>query len=344
MLFKDFLQISAREIDFEIERFFNDWSNDVEQISSRLLPLVDVLGDACSGGKRIRGTLVKLGYEMMEARETEEILKLAVAVEIFQTAILCHDDIIDKSPLRRGRQSLHFRLGGDHEGISKAIILGDIGYFLAFQLIAKSGFGTRQKSRVMGIFSKMMLETAVGELLDIELTGKEGEDSFFSKKEIISVCEYKTARYTITGPLMIGAVMGAAREEQVDAIKIFGQNLGIAFQIRDDINDIFYEKEGFGKEIGGDIKEGKQTLLYWYARQHADDEGREILKKYFGNSKIGKGDIGKVREVFEKSGALDYAKNQAEEYAARGREAIVGISKDASYRDMLLGMTEYFLK
>ena len=343
MIFGDFLQISAKEIDIEIERFFNSWSKDVEHISGRLLPFVDALEDACSGGKRIRGALVKLGYEMLGGK-SEEILKVASAVEIFQTAILSHDDIIDKSQMRRGKKSLYARLGGDHGGVSKAICLGDIGYFLAFRIIAESCFEEKQKSRVMRIFSKMTLETAVGELLDVELTGKDDGNNSFFEKEIVGVYEYKTAHYTITGPLMIGAVLGGASEEQVDTIRIFGRNLGIAFQIQDDINDIFSERKVLGKESGGDIREGKKTLLYWYAREHADENGREILKKCFGNSEISEEGIGKIAQVFEKSGALRYAKGQAEKYAVSAREVIGVISKDAFYRDMFLGMTEYFLR
>jgi geranylgeranyl diphosphate synthase type I len=341
MFFKDFLQVSAREIDSELEEFFTNWSKDVEHIYSRLLPFVEILADGCRGGKRIRGALVKLGYEMCLNEARNDIIRAAVAMEVFQTAILCHDDIIDKSVLRRGKPSLYARLGGDHAGISKAICLGDIGYFLAVQIIAKSDFPENVKNRAMEIFSKMMLETAIGELLDVEISTSASQ---ILLDDVVTVYKYKTAHYTITGPLMIGAVMGAAREEQLEAIKLFGQNVGIAFQIMDDINDIFSEKKRLGRDIGGDINEGKQTLLYLYAREHADDEGREILRKYFGNSEIGEAEVGKVREIFEGSGALEYAKDQVKEYAARGREAIAGVSKDSSYRALLFEMTEYFLK
>jgi geranylgeranyl diphosphate synthase type I len=346
MSFKDFLQISASEIDSELESFFADWGKDVEHISPRLLPFIDVLVDGCRGGKRIRGALVKLGYEMGQGKEGgvgQEILKVAAAVEIFQMAILCHDDIIDKSLLRRGKPSMYARLGGDYEGISKAICLGDIGYFLVFQIISKSGFPERQKNILMEVFSKMMLETTIGELLDFELTVKKEVDDVVDSQEVINVYKYKTAHYTISGPLLIGAVLGGLKEEQIRGINIFGHNLGIAFQIQDDINDIFLERDKLGKDPGGDIKEGKQTLLYLYAREHTDGEGKKILDKYFGKSELSDVEIGKVKDVFQTSGALEYAKKQVEEYAKSARGAIGGVSRDGVYREMLSEMTDYFL-
>ena len=354
MTFKNYLQNTAGDIEKELDNFFQKWTEDVGNISPRLLPFGNALADACRGGKRIRGALVMLGYEMSLANNGKRsfsdaqddridgggILKVAVAYEIFQAAILAHDDIIDKSLLRRGKPSLYALFGGGHYGESLAICLGDIGFFLAFQLIALAGFAEKDKNKALAIFSKTMLETGIGELLDVELgNSRDGE-----VKDIIAVYEFKTAYYTITAPLLLGAVLGGLPDNSLSEIKIFGQNLGIAFQIQDDINDIFSEKKQLGKEIGGDIKEGKQTLLYAYAKEHADKKQRQLLKKFYGNSTIGAEEVEIVKNVMVETGALEYIRAEAKRYSQKAKESIPGITKSEKFGEMFLEMTEYFVK
>ncbi len=352
MNFKSFLQYTAKEIDNELELFFQRWNKDIEQISSRLLPYGNALEDACRGGKRIRGSLVKLGYEIGLAgggmrsfdfvQDDRKILSVAVAYEIFQAAILVHDDIIDKSILRRGKSSTYASLGGDHGGISKAICLGDIGFFLAFQLIANSSFPEADKNRALNIFSKSTLDTGIGELLDVDLEQVKGDA--VNLADVITVYRFKTAYYTMVAPLMVGGVLGGSENTKLEAIIIFGQNLGIAFQIQDDINDLFSEKTQLGKGLGGDIKEGKKTLMYVYASTHVNSNQKKLLKKYYGKADIEEKEIMIVRQVLMECGALAYAKREAKKYAQTAKELIVEITENDEYREMLLGMTEYFVK
>ncbi len=378
MRFNDFLQNTAGEIDKELENFFQEWSKDIEHISSRLLPLTNALADGCLGGKRIRGTLVVLGYELgnfvnrphpsplpprglvsskRRLPGEGEIMKVAAAYEIFQAAILVHDDIIDKSLLRRGKPSLYSRLGGGHAGESLAICLGDIGFFLAFQLIASTGFPEKEKNRALSIFCKTMLETGIGELLDVELArlrpsnahataGKQGSCGQANEAmgDVITVYKFKTAYYTITAPLLLGAVLGGLSDSSLSTIRIFGQNLGIAFQIQDDINDIFSDKKKLGKELGGDIKEGKQTLLYLYAKEHTNKQQGELLKKYYGNRAIGAEEIEAVKNVLVETGALEYIRAEAKKYSQEAKESIHEITLDERFQKMFLEMTEYFVK
>lgn len=356
MNFREYLHNTAKEIDKELENFFKKWTGEAGKISLRLLPLSSALADACRGGKRIRGALVMLGYKMANgewqmANRTSDIIRAAVAYEIFQAAILAHDDIIDKSLLRRGKPSLYAWLGGDHIGKSLAICLGDIGFFLAFKLIAESGFPEKEKNKALAIFSETMLETGIGELLDVELgNSRNGEakpafaKGYSEVKDIITVYEFKTAYYTITAPLLLGAVLGGLPYSSLAAIRIFGHNLGIAFQIQDDINDIFFEKKQLGREPGGDIREGKQTLLYVYARQHANKKQYQLLEKFYGNSVIGSAEIGVVKNVLVETGALEYVCAEAKKYSQKAKESIPGITKSEKFGEMFLEMTEYFVE
>lgn len=357
MTFRVYLQKNAEQIDLEIESFFQEWSKDITQISPRLLPLINALADACRGGKRIRGALVVLGYEMSLTGSRNDILKIAGAYEIFQTAILAHDDVIDRSLLRRGKPSLYASFGDDHIGKSIAICLGDIGFFLAFKLIAESEFPEKEKNRALAIFSKTMLDTGLGELLDTELSMdprvKPEDDNDGSVKDdnydgvmldIITVYKLKTAYYTITAPLLMGGILGGLSESSLDAIKIFGQNLGIAFQLQDDINDIFSDKKKLGKEVGGDIKEGKQTLLFIYAKEHADKRQREVIEKYYGNTTIGLKEIEIIKNILVETGALEYVRMEIKDYNQKARETISEVTQNERVREMLAEMTEYFVE
>jgi len=359
MNFRDFLHNSAGEIDQELSLFFKDWSKEIEQVSKRFIPYGDALSDACRGGKRIRGALVLFGYGLAESKKphpnpflrgegikimiNRDILRVAVAVEIFQAAILGHDDIIDKSDLRRGEPSLYVRCGGGHEGVSKAICLGDIGFFLAFKIIAGSGFGEKKKNKALRVFSETMLDTGLGELLDVDLSMSDRKDSI-ETGDVVNVYRLKTAYYTISAPLVIGGILGGLKNTQLDAIKLFGQYLGIAFQIKDDINDIFSGKDKLGKDAGGDIKEGKQTLLYLYATGHVNGQQKKILEDFYGNLEIGEKEIDQVRGVLRECGALRFAEEEVERYVGKAKKYISKISDGNDYKKMLLEMCEVFVK
>lgn len=344
MYFKDYLHKSATQIDQEINLFFQDLIKEHNHISNRLTPLVSAFSKSCEGGKRIRGSLVKLGFEIAGGRinKQSEILKIAVAYEIFQAAILAHDDIIDKSVLRRGKASLYALLGGDHEGLSKAMCLGDIGFFLSFKVIAESKFSIEKKNKTLAIFSQTMLDTGVGELLDVVLGQKKTDAVVLD--EIIKVYELKTANYTFIAPLMLGAILGGLKEDSLPFVRIFGKNLGIAFQIQDDLNDMLLNRDITGKEPGGDIKEGKLTLLYAYALDKSNPEERLILEKYYGNSNISAKEINKVKDVMISTGAFEYASTQKKYYIEESKACISKISPIKTYEQLLISMVEHFNK
>ncbi len=117
MTFQEYVKLIPQEIEIELKIFLSKWRDEVEKTNTSLLPLVDVFIDACDGGKRLRGALVKLGFEITGEKYTLEILKPAIAIEIFQTAILAQDDIIDKSETRRGKPTIYKLLGGDHYAV-----------------------------------------------------------------------------------------------------------------------------------------------------------------------------------------------------------------------------------
>lgn len=226
MDFEKYLETGAHQIEQELEEILAELLADVKKNKPKLLPLALGFINSCRGGKRIRGVLVKLGYELAQGDPANqvEILRLGAAVEILHSAFLIHDDIIDESLTRRGKPSLYQALGGNHYGISQAISLGDYGFFLAFKIISQTNFPDKIKNNALELFSKVMMDTAWGEMLDLE------------KIDPLAVMKLKTAGYTVTGPLQLGAIL-AGKEELSGVLGEFGESLGIAFQIRDDILD-----------------------------------------------------------------------------------------------------------
>lgn len=219
MDFRKYLARTAEKLDREIQKILNEWLKDVEKTDKSLVPLAKAFIKSCDNGKRIRGGLVKLGYQLAGGKSIE-IIKVGAAYEILHTAILVHDDIIDKSPKRRGQPSLYKSIG-----VSQAITLADLGFFLAIKIISESNFPFQEKIKALNLFSKTMVDTALGQMLDIQ------------KGNALTIMRLKTARYSIAGPLQIGAILAGAKLDQLDKLDQFGENLGIAYQIRDDILD-----------------------------------------------------------------------------------------------------------
>ncbi|OGE26402.1 hypothetical protein A3C26_01575 [Candidatus Daviesbacteria bacterium RIFCSPHIGHO2_02_FULL_39_12] len=223
MEFSNYLKHSAKSLEKEIQKILNLWFQEAQKIDKSLIPPTRAFIEACKGGKKIRGTLIKLGYELVrrpKGAESGEILRVGAAYEIFHTAILVHDDIIDESPTRRDQKSLYKSVG-----MPQAITLADSAFFLATKIISESKFDIKIKHKALNLFLKTMIDTTTGQMLDITGNHKEITDKF------------KTARYTISGPLRIGAILGGANDKLLGLLERLGDDLGLVYQIRDDILD-----------------------------------------------------------------------------------------------------------
>jgi geranylgeranyl diphosphate synthase type I len=337
---KDYLNNSKEEIEKEISTVLRVWQREIKESNRKLLPIIQVLIDGMSGGKRIRGILVKLGYNLISQKHPPEIITAAVAHEIFQTAFLIHDDIIDKSVLRRGQKSAYYRLGNNHYGISQAICLGDLGFFLALKLVSSTEFPTAYKNRAMQSFVTAAHETALGQILDVRETHFKKS---VSEKDILDIYRNKTAQYTIIEPLKLGAILAGANEKILSKIELFGENLGIAFQIQDDILGVFGDEQTVGKSVSSDIKEGKTTLLLVQARKKANLKQMDILDKLYGRDKITENDFHKIKKVFIKTGALSYTKRRVMEYTEKAKIIIPKLGSDKGAQTILRELADYLI-
>lgn len=321
---------ATQEITRELKKITQQWKSTIGQTIPEIKTPHTFFIDSISGGKMLRGVLVKLGYELVHGSSNKEIIKAAIAYEILHTSFLVHDDIIDQSTLRRGKPTMHIALGGDHYALSQSICLGDLGFFLANQLISGSNFPDEFKNSALTIFMRTASDTIRGEMLDVELARS------LAKKEtdVLSLHRLKTALYTIVGPLSLGALLAGAEKKTLLALNKFGEYAGIAFQIQDDILGCFGDERYIGKSITTDIAEGKNTLLIAYAMQKANPQQQKILKLSYGKGAVTPKQLQQVLDIFMQTGSLEYSQKKAKEYSDKAKKIIPQITKDQAMQQI----------
>lgn len=352
--FKNIYHEIYKEIDQELDKFNKSIINDDIDIVKNNMELFANLN---SGGKLIRGFLINLGYKLIKG-EYNYSIPLSVAYEVFQTSILVHDDIIDHDSLRRGEKTIHYanleefnknvdNNNFENRDISSSLALcsGDLGLFYANNIIAKNYKNDRNLGEVLELYNKIVIDTIRGEMLDVYLPFSEKHHlrkSSTLDDDIMKIYELKTAWYTIIGPLLLGMTLAEADKEKLNDIKNFSYNLGIAFQIQDDILGIFADGKNLGKVIGSDIKEFKQTILYSYV---INTEYKEKFLRYYGKENLEDEDILEVADIIIKSGSLDYAKTKLDELFDESIKILNNIDwLNQDDKDILYGFIEFLDK
>ncbi|GMO16641.1 MAG: hypothetical protein Pg6A_02700 [Termitinemataceae bacterium] len=259
--------------------------------------------------KFLRGTLIALGFRIALSNKKkrraaeDEWLPLACAYELLETAILVHDDVFDKAALRRGEITIHKSLELKYGSASKsaAICAGDIGFYTANKIILENYKNHKNCFKVLLYLQEIIITTIKGELLDI-LLPLDVQKNIFDSKQIagsaLLINQLKTACYTAAGPLCLGMMLGGAEDAALENMRAAALELGVAFQLLDDIMDIFGGKTG--KPQGADIGEHKVTTLY--ACACAKEEYKNQLQNYYGK-KANKNRLEAVRQIFKQSGA-----------------------------------------
>lgn len=318
-------------LDKEIEKY-----EDNEFIKESLKELKRLSG----GGKRVRGYLIKLG-QMLFGKDDDSYVDLAAAIEIFQTAILIHDDIIDEADKRRGMDTINAKYKG-HIGIAKGICIGDLGFFISYRIINNANITKELKDEIVKIYSKTLHNTVNGEIVDVELPLKSLDyHKNMDEKIIYDIYVNKTAWYTIIGPILIGAASAGASTEDKEKLIKMGTNLGIAFQIKDDLLGLYSNTNKMGKTLN-DIKEGKQTIIYKYAIDNANKEELEVIKNYYGNSNVTDEESNIIIELFDKLGARKNAEKLVKEYTDKGIDIINDM--EIKNKELFISFADYLLK
>ena len=265
------------------------------------------------GGKRLRPKLCLMGCQLFEG-DIERATAPALALELLHNFTLVHDDIMDSAPLRRGNATVHTKWNEN-----TAILSGDALMIKAYQQIQKAG--DRALPNVMALFNKTALEVCEGQQLDMEFEEREN----VSKAEYLEMIRLKTS-VLIGCALKMGAVMAHAPGDQADAIYRFGENLGMAFQIKDDMLDAFGNADKFGKRKGGDIVSGKHTLLRIEALERASTNKEELEKLFTLPDERAEEKVSRVLEYYQQLGVYEVVNSEMETHYQNAIAELEGLN------------------
>lgn len=317
-----------------LRRFFDKYDCD-----SIMENYYDVFVRHTQGGKRIRAYLVKIGYELSGNKSDDKIVVPSLSCELFQTGVLVHDDIIDKSDSRRHRPSMHVELGNDHVAVSKAICIGDFGIVAANDVIAHSDFDDTIKIKAIAHQNSVFIKTFAGEIRDVELS----EYRLAPADKILDMYKCKTAWYSVAGPLVLGAILSGADNEFIDKLCEFGINAGIAFQIKDDILGIFGDEKVLGKSVTSDICEGKKTILLSHFLDNASQEDKRSFFNIYGMAMCDDNQLETVRWLLTRNKSLDYAQNMCVEFTHKAKECLDELDISEQNKSILCDLLSYLV-
>lgn len=297
-----------------------------------------------TGGKRLRPLFCYWGWRGAGGEDGEPIVVASAALELFHAFALIHDDILDGSDWRRGEPSVHRLFAdlhtrsswrGDSEsyGRNTALLCGDLCAAWSDQMFHECGLNTDQVHRGYSMFALMRTEVIAGEYLDLVSGMSDG-----SMASALTVIRMKAARYTVTRPLQIGAALAGAGPELLAALADFGDPLGDAFQLRDDLLGVFGDPAVTGKSILDDLREGKATVMMALARGAADLAQTARLAELFGNPALDAGGAAELRDIIEGTGARDRIEQMIKVRAEAALAALDGAPVSARARAVLAGL------
>ena len=309
------VDLSSRRVDELMSAFMDRAASELAELdpsAAELCTPIRSLIDA--GGKRLRPCLVSCGYASAGGHADEadqhDLAHIGAAVEMLHTFALLHDDVLDRSPMRRGQPTAHVRLSqlhtrtradGDADwfGLSAALIAGDLAFVWADQLLDQLRCDGDREAEIRSLYGRLRNEVILGQYLDLRLAGPHATD-----REAQMVALLKSGRYTVTRPLELGAVLAGASDEMRSSLRAFGDAAGIAFQLRDDIMGVFGDASVTGKGNSEDIRSGKASLLLVRALELASPAHRTVLVAGLGDADLDDDGVEACREAIRSSGAV----------------------------------------
>jgi geranylgeranyl diphosphate synthase, type I len=297
--------------------------------------VIDAASSSLAGGKRLRARFCETGWRAVSpAIGAESIIDAAASLEIFQAAALVHDDIIDNSDTRRGRPAAHRALQAMHLGRgwtgdaaafgrSAALLLGDLLVAWSNDLFEHALDVHPSPRPAREEYARMRRDVTLGQFLDIAQESAwivQPDDEHAQRA--LEVASLKSARYSVLQPLVIGACIGGARDDQLAALRAFGMPIGLAFQLRDDVLGVFGDTKLTGKPSGDDLREGKRTLLIAYAREQMDPAARASLDADLGRVDLDEGDVARLQGAIIATGALDRVEERITAFTTQADSAL----------------------
>ncbi|WXG45053.1 MAG: polyprenyl synthetase family protein [Promethearchaeati archaeon SRVP18_Atabeyarchaeia-1] len=270
------------------------------------------------GGKRLRPAFCMLSCEAFGGK-MERSIRSATALEVFQNWALIHDDIEDDSDLRRGKPCLH-RI----YGVPLAINAGDGLHVKMWEMLFdnRSILGDELTFRILDEFKRLSIETVEGQAIEINWVSSKKYDLI--DEDYYRMAGKKTSWYTVTTPFRVGAIIAGADEPVIESITDFGWKLGIAFQIQDDLLNLVGEESKYGKEIAGDIAEGKRTLMLINLLNTCKKDEKAKVMKILDKDRHAKKEteIKYILELMQEYGSIEFGKRKAREFASQSKTVL----------------------
>jgi len=284
------------------------------------------------GGKRLRPALVLMATDLFGG-DVKDAIGPALAVELFHNFTLMHDDIMDKAPLRRGKPTVHAKWGD-----SVAILSGDVMFVKAYKMMIQ--VRPEILADVLEVFNATAVGVCEGQQIDMN----------FENRNVVEVDEYiemirlKTA-VLVGGALKIGALVGNASKQEANSLYQFGENLGIAFQLQDDILDVYGDPLKFGKQVGGDIISNKKTFLLIKALELAKGDDLVDLKNWITKPDFNAEEkVNAVRNIYNKVGIKNLSENLMQSFAQQALDNLDKINASKENKSILMDFADMLVK
>ncbi|MGB9635357.1 MAG: polyprenyl synthetase family protein [Candidatus Micrarchaeia archaeon] len=329
------------EAEINIKERISEKAREVEEAMHKIMPHKkpeSVYGLAWDffnrGGKRVRPYLLLTSIEAFNGDYKRGIV-IAAATEIFHSFTLLHDDIEDGSEMRRGKPCVHIT-----HGIPLAINCGDGMFAHVFKAIEKSGLSANEKEEIVRMFSEAFINVVEGQGYELEWI--HNNDWSVNEEDYFMMAGKKTGML-IAACTGIGAYIGGANEREIEEMKKFGYEIGLAFQIHDDVLNLVGEEEKYKKEIGGDIREGKRTLIVINALKTLGPVEKNELIGILSKNENTREEIERAIHLLDECGAIEYAKNYAFQLVESAKKRLSVVKNDEKRKELLL-LADMFVK
>jgi geranylgeranyl diphosphate synthase type I len=320
-----------------LRTFLGEREQQLVDVDPRLGPVATAIGRlVLAGGKRIRPAFVYWGYRATGAGHTDALWHTAAAIELIQTFALIHDDVMDRSVRRRGQPTVHIELAAHHHaagmtgdgswfGVGGAVLAGDLAFVWADELFDATPVDPASLERGRTEFTALRTELMAGQYLDLLLAASADADPAQARR----VALLKAGRYTVTRPLHVGAAIGGGSRDLMAALSAFGDAVGVAFQLRDDVLGLFGDPTTTGKGVLDDLRQGKRTVLMLEALERASGAQRAVLTAALGDPTADDGVAERVRDVVRRCGALAAVERQVHDHYEQALQGLAPLDQPA---------------
>jgi geranylgeranyl diphosphate synthase type I len=323
-------------VDKAVDEMLARQADVLDGVGDDLAPLMDAIADLLRGGKRLRPAFCYWGWRGAGGGDVPEIVSVAASLELFQAAALVHDDVMDGSDTRRGQPSVHRRVAALHRkhrwlgsseafGVAGAILAGDLCLSWCDEMYAGSGLPPETLLRGRAVFDRMRTELMCGQYLDMLESAQESTSVERARHVIL----FKSAKYSVVQPLLLGGTLAGASGELLSAYDRYGRALGEAFQLRDDVLGVFGDPSLTGKPAGDDLREGKRTVLVALTLDRCSPAEAATVRAGLGDPHLGADGVEALRSIMVECGALDAVEGMIAAQAAVAAAALDGVPSPA---------------